>query len=245
VTEKVKLLALCAVALSLSGVFGFQSDTSSLARTFNKTLALTNSQITVTVLFTNGGTVAARGFYYADQVPSGLAVSTSSLWLNGKAVTNFLFESGQDGDVYDGCTPYRWVFERPEAFTETNPIPAQAPAQIVYTVTSSSSNIVNFQQFSWVGFGAAQTNAVFGYSENVDQQTVRFTTTAERVSVSARSATNGVLLELSGVPDYTYVIEASTNFASWVSHTTNTSPFGYLDTNHAGFRQRFYRGRLY
>ena len=85
-TQRAMALVLGAVVLSLPAAFGFQSDKSLLARSFNKTVALTNSQIVVTVNFTNGGTAASRGFYYADQVPSGLTVSTLSLMLNGNAV---------------------------------------------------------------------------------------------------------------------------------------------------------------
>ena len=244
-TQRAITLALYAAVLSLPNAFGFQNDNSSLTRSFNKTVALTNSQIVVTVNFTNGGTAASRGFYYADQVPSGLAVSTLSLMLNGKAVTNYLFESGQDGDVYTGCTPYRWVLEQPTNFTAANPIPPQAPVQIVYAITSSASNTFSLQQFSWVGFNVTTTNAAFGYSEITDQQTVIFTTMAAGVSVSGQSSTNGFMLGLSGVPGYNYVIEASTNLYNWVPLVTNASPFQFADTNQAGFRYRFYRGRLF
>ncbi|MGO9585226.1 MAG: hypothetical protein ACLP2Y_03315 [Limisphaerales bacterium] len=224
-------MAWCAAVLSLPNAFGFQSDNSSLTRSFNKTVALANSQIVVTVNFTNGGTAASRGFYYADQVPSGLAVSTLNLMVNGNVVTNYLFESGQDGDVYPGCTPYRWVLEQPTNFTQANPIPLQAPVQIVYAITSSVSNIFNLQQFNWVGFSPATTNASFGYSETADQQSVIFTTTAAGVSVSGQSSTNGFMLVLNGVPGTNYVIQASTNLFNWVALVTNASPFQFIDTN--------------
>ena len=57
--------------------------------------------------------------------------------------------------------------------------------------------------------------------------------------------TNGFMLGLKGVPDYNYVIEASANLFNWVSLVTNTSPFQFADTNRAGFRQRYYRGRRF
>jgi uncharacterized repeat protein (TIGR01451 family) len=229
--QRAMALALCAVIFSLSVAFGFQSNNSSLTRSFNKTVALVNTQIVVTVNFTNGGTVASRGFYYADQVPSGLAVSTLSLTLNGRTVTNYLFESGQDGDVYPGCTPYRWVLEQPTNFTEANPIPAQAPVQIVYAITSSVSNVFNLQQFSWVGFEATATNAAFGYSETADQQSVIFTTSAGGVSISGQYSTKGYVLLLNGAPGTNYVIEASTNLLSWFPLVTNASPFQFTDAD--------------
>jgi uncharacterized repeat protein (TIGR01451 family) len=244
-SRRVTILVLCAAMWLLPGAFAFQTDTSSLARNFNRTLALTNSQIVITVNFTNDGTVASRGFFYTDQVPSGLSVSTLSVMLNGRAVTNYLFESGQDGDVYAGCTPYRWVLEQPTNFAEANPIPPQAPVQIIYAITATTSNIFNLQQFSWVGFNATGTNSAFGCSENTDQQSVRFTTTSEGVTVSGQNSTNGFQLGLSGVPGYDYVIEASTNLSDWVPLATNASPFQFTDTNRAAFRHRFYRGRLF
>ena len=220
----------CTAMLSLPVAFGFQSDNSSLTRSFNKKVAPVNSQIVVTVNFTNGETAASHGFYYADQVPSGLTVSTFSLMLNGKAVTNYLFESGQDGDVYSGCTPYRWVLEQPTNFTEANPVPPQSPVQIVYAITSSVSNTFNLQQFSRVGFDPTTTNASFGYSETADQQSVMFTMAAV-VSISEQSLTNNFVLGLNGVLGTNYVIEASTNLFNWVPLVTNASPFQFADTN--------------
>ena len=38
-----------------------------------------------------------------------------------------------------------------------------------------------------------------------------------------------------------YVVQASTNLLDWVSLQTNTAPFLFMDTNAAGFDQRFYR----
>ena len=57
--------------------------------------------------------------------------------------------------------------------------------------------------------------------------------------------TSGFRPGLKGVPDYNYVIEASTNLFNWVSLVTNASPFQFTDTNRAGFRQRYYRGRRF
>ncbi|MGA2788060.1 MAG: hypothetical protein ABSF60_11080 [Verrucomicrobiota bacterium] len=227
--QKAIALALFAVVFAVPGAFGFESDNSSLTRSFNKTVALVNTQIVVTVNFTNGGTAVSHGFYYADQVPSGLAVSTLSLTVNGKAITNYLFESGQDGDVYVGCTPYRWVLEQPTNFAEANPIPVQAPVQIVYAITSSVSNAFNLQQFNWVGFETTGTNATFGYSETGDDQLVIFTSSGGGVSISGQDTTAGFMLLLNGTPGTNYVIEASTNLFNWVPLETNASPFQFTD----------------
>jgi hypothetical protein len=238
-------LVLCLAALSLPVALAFQSNSSSVGRSFNRTVALTNSQIIVTVNYTNGRAGTARGLFYSDQVPSSLVVTTLSVTLNGRTVTNYLFEAGQDGDVYAGCTPYRWVLEQPTNFAEANPIPVRAPVRIVYAITTSVSNSYNLQQFSWAGLDAVMNTNFFGYSETNDQQTVIFTTMPAGVSVSMQCATNGFLICLNGLPGTNYVLQASTNLQSWMSLVTNVSPFQYTDTNQIACRRRFYRAKLF
>jgi uncharacterized repeat protein (TIGR01451 family) len=227
----------------LAAVLGFQSSTYVLTRNFSKTAVLTNSQILVTVNFTNNASVACRGFYYSDGVPSGLTVSTVSVRVNAQTVTNYVFESGQCDDVYPGCTPCRWVLEQPTNFAGANPVPPQAPVQLVYAITATTSNAFNLPQFSWGGFEASRTNAVFGYSDDVEQRCVIFTTPALMVSV--QPATNGFRVGLNGMPDTNYVIDTASNFYNWVPLVTNAAPFYYTDTNPVAGRTRYYRGRRY
>jgi hypothetical protein len=42
-----------------------------------------------------------------------------------------------------------------------------------------------------------------------------------------------------------YVVQASTNLLDWVSVLSNTAPFVFVDSNTAGFNQRFYRALNY
>ncbi len=241
--QKQATLAICALGILAPVGFGFASDNSSLTRSFERTVALTNAPVVVTVTFTNGGASAARGFFYSDQVPSGLVVATLSLTLDGRGLTNYTFEAGQDGDVYPGCTVYRWALEQPPGFTEANPVPSQASVQIIYSISSPMPGVFNLQQFNWAGFNPANTNAAFGYSENADQQMVRFVTAAERATVSGQHSTNGFVLRLTGVPQFYYALEASTNLSAWFPLVTNVSPFGFTETNAPAFPGRFYRAR--
>lgn len=48
-------------------------------------------------------------------------------------------------------------------------------------------------------------------------------------------------LNVSGVPKYQYVVQASTNLMDWTSVQTNTAPFTFVDSNASQFQQRFYR----
>jgi hypothetical protein len=167
--RQIKLFLLGLTALLAVPVFGAADF---LARSFDRTVAPTNESIVVTVNFTNPEPSVLRGFYYADQVPSELEVTPLSLTLDGQSITNYTFESGQDGDVYAGCTPYRWVLEQPGSFPENNPVPPQAHAQIVYALRSAVSGTFVLQQFGWVGYDPAGSNALFGFSESTDQQTL-------------------------------------------------------------------------
>ena len=222
----------------LPSASGFSTDASSCSRNFSRSVALTNSGIVVTATFTNGTSFPLNGFYYADQLPSALTVTTLSVTLNGVAVTNYNFESGMDGDVYTGCTPWRWILEQPATFAQTNSVPPGGWVRIVYAVTAANAGTFSLAEFEWVGFAQATTNTSFGYSEAVDQQSPRFLPGA---LLSGHAVTGGWALQLDSVPGYNYVLQSSTNLCDWSPLVTNTSPFGFTDTSAPG-SARFYRG---
>ena len=65
---------------------------------------------------------------------------------------------------------------------------------------------------------------------------------AAAVLVLPRYLTNNQFqLSLTGVPGFTYAIQASTNLADWIFLGTNSSPFIFLDYEASDFPQRFYR----
>ena len=241
--SKAFIRAVCLAGFLVAASRGFSSGSSSLQRTFASSVTLTNWPVVVTATFTNGEGTVLDGLFYSDQVPSALLVTTLSLTLNGIAVTNYTFESGQDGDVYPGYTPCRWILESPTNFPETNPVPSQATVQIVYAVNSLTPGSFAFQQFTWVAYEPGLTNAIFGYSGSADQQVLQFVTTSYRPFLAGQYATNGFTLQIAGVPGYNYALERSTNLASWVALATNGSPFVFTDTNAVGFPQCFYRSR--
>ncbi len=69
--------------------------------------------------------------------------------------------------------------------------------------------------------------------------TVYSTTAATLTPVSP--VTGQFALCVSGVTNYQYVVQASTNLVNWVSVQTNTAPFTFVDSNASQFNQRFYR----
>src|ERR1017187_1265209 len=75
----------CLLAASVLGAITAQAVTLTgdlpLLRTFDRTLALVASPITVTATLTNLSTNALRGFYYFEQVPSAIVVTTVGVTL--------------------------------------------------------------------------------------------------------------------------------------------------------------------
>ena len=154
--------------------FAFTTNNTTITRTFDKNEAAIGQSIAVTVTFTNSETSDLRGFYYAEQIPQGLAVTTTSVKINGNPISNYFFESGSVGDVYPGNVAYRWILETPSEFSENNPISTDSIVEIIYSVTSARAGTFNFDEFNWVGYYQGSSRAAFGNSEDVDKKTIRF-----------------------------------------------------------------------
>lgn len=162
------------VMLQISGLAAFSAGGSTLVETVNPSAAPTNGSIIVTATFTNLEAAILRGFYYEEQLPSTLRVTPLSVRLNGAAVRDFKFESGQDGDVYDGLTPQRWILESPTNFSEANPVPVSGVVQIVYRLTAASPGDFSLGEFAWVASYAGATDVVFGAAGPADCKTITF-----------------------------------------------------------------------
>ena len=240
-SRRIVAWASCWYGLLSPAAFAFSVDGSDVTRAFSQQVVLTNSSIQVTATFTNLGTNLLRGFSYLEQIPSTLSVTTLSVSLGGRNLTNFTFESGQDGDVYVGCTPRRWVLETPPNFAEANPLPPQAGVQIIYSLRCSSAGTFALQNFSWAGVAPGATNAIFGYSESPALRMVKFMAATNSPLLSGGRSTNGFVLWIDGLPRSIYLVTTSTNLVNWVSLATNLSPFTFIDTNTAAFPYRFYR----
>jgi hypothetical protein len=145
-----------------------------VSRNFDRLVAITNAPILVTATFVNSTTNTLRGYYYFEQIPSALSVTTVGVSLNGLSLTNFTAESGQDGDVYPGCTPWRWRLETPTNFVEANAIASQIAVQVVFQITCASTGNFNLQQFGYAAAASDRTNMLFGYSAPADAQLVSF-----------------------------------------------------------------------
>jgi hypothetical protein len=238
------LLILGFAGLLASSAFGFSNDTASVTRNFARTFTLTNSSISVTCTVTNGGTNTWRGFFFGEQVPSSLSVTPLWVTVNGRNITNYVFESGLDGDVCSGCIPWRWLLETPTNFMQTNPVPPQGILQIAYSLTSASPGNFSLQRFDWADYLAPGTNAGFGYSETNNQQVLSYLQTTNPPVLLEGSSTNGYVISLQGVAGITYIVDVSSNLIAWVPLITNTSSFSFTNAPSAPGDRAFYRGRM-
>jgi len=152
----------------------FTTNNTTLTRNFDRDSRPVGESIIVTVIFTNLETNSLRGFYYADDIPKGLTVSTVSVKIDGSSVSDYIFESGTAGDVYPGCVTYRWVMETPTTFSENNPIPSGSDLEIAYSISSPQTGTFHFNQFHWIGYYEGWSEAAFGHSEDADKKTITF-----------------------------------------------------------------------
>jgi hypothetical protein len=239
-------LAFGLAALLPWAALGFSSDpASSVAVSLDSKVCLTNAPIRVTVTFTNGGSSALRGFFFTEQIPAGLAVTTLGVTLNGEAVANYSLEAGYEGDILPGYTPWRWRFETPTNFSELNPVPSAVAAQIVFAIASSSTGTFKLPAFSWAANNQGTTNAAFGCSETDDERPFKFVASTNLPLLAAELSTQNYTLAVDGVPNAIYLLAASADLRQWRPLATNLSPFTFTISNWTGFPQQFYRATLY
>lgn len=117
---------------------------------------------------------------------------------------------------------YQWVYNDAALASATNPIlvlsnvaPAQSGAYYVNVSDSTgttNSSVINL--------------TVYPPSSTIAQTT---------------SDQGNPVMQVFGLTNYPYVVQASTDLVSWVSVATNLSPFTFVDSNAGGFPYRFYR----
>jgi hypothetical protein len=177
---KLTFVAILSLFLSFDSVYGYSTHPTStnISRNFDKLETSRADAITVTTTFFHLTGNDLRGFYYTEHIPEGLVVNTISVKINGNDITNHMVESGSNGDVYPGYVPFRWILEIPPSFAENNPLSPYDSLVIVYTVTALHVGAFNFDEFSWVGYFQSAQAAAFGYSEQIDKQSIKFATKA-------------------------------------------------------------------
>jgi hypothetical protein len=236
---------LCGFIVATTTAYGFSDPSYSVRRTFSQRGAVTNSPILVTTAFINRGRDTLHGFCYAEQVPSALHVTPVSVTIDGREITNFIFECGADGDVYPGCTPWRWWLQSPTNFAEGHPVLPQTHLEIRYSITAASPGTFCLPQYSCVSCATDKTNTYFSCNDSFEPRTVKFVASADPPLVAGRRSGGSYCLAVDGTPGTIYLLAASSNLANWTPVLTNASPFTYVEPKMASSRSRFFRATPY
>jgi Concanavalin A-like lectin/glucanases superfamily/Immunoglobulin domain/Fibronectin type III domain len=152
-----------------------------------------------------------------NQPPVITEMLTTNMAIAGQNVTFSITATGT------GSLEYQWTYNQSNIPSATNAVLTLNNVTVAqagtYYVTVSNS--------------AGSTNS------STASLTVYPTTAA---TLTPASHVNGQFaLSVSGVTNYQYVVQASTNLVDWVSMQTDSCPFTFVDSNASQFRQRFYR----
>lgn len=169
ISSKPLLIAALFIVFCYHLSYGYSTNNTTLTRSLVKNA---DNSIQVTVTFKNKDHYVFKGFYYSEFIPQGINIRTDSVAINGKPISDYLFEFGNLNDVYPNRIAYRWILESPPNFNETNPISPGSALEIIYTMSTNSNATVILDEFNWVTYyfnTKNEGNAGFGYSEKEDK----------------------------------------------------------------------------
>jgi hypothetical protein len=122
-----------------------------------------------------------------------------------------------------GQLSYKWKFNSAEIPAATNTVLS------LLNITASQAGV----------YSVTVSDAA-GLTTNITINLAVYTTAAATLTRPTYTAGH-YSFTVSGVKDFEYVVEASTNLVDWISVQTNTAPFNFTDTDTNHFAQRFYR----
>jgi hypothetical protein len=108
------------------------------------------------------------------------------------------------------------------------------------TGATSSSYTKNNVQLSDAGNYTVVASNSAGSTTSATAVLSVYNSAAATLSSSAYS-NDQFQFSITGVPGFSYVIQATTDFTSWTPIQTNTSPFTFTDTATTNYAYRFYR----
>jgi hypothetical protein len=152
-----------------------------------------------------------------NQPPAITGMFTTNTALAGQNVTFGITATGS------GPLIYQWMFN-------TNALAAATNALLTLTNVTPAQAGTYYVKVS---------NSVGSTNSSPAELTV-YPTTAATLTAAA-PAGGQFAMSVGGIPNYQYVVQASTNLVDWVSVQTNTAPFSYVDSDASQFRQRYYR----
>ena len=152
-----------------------------------------------------------------NQPPTIMGMLTTNMTIVGQNVTYSITATGTSP------LTYQWMYNANSIASATNAI------LTLNNVTTAQAGTY----YVTVSNSAGSTNS------SIANLTVYSTAAA---TLTPASLVNGQFaLSVSGVTNYQYVMEASTNLVDWIPVQTNTAPFAFVDSNASQFSQRFYR----
>jgi hypothetical protein len=107
------------------------------------------------------------------------------------------------------------------------------------TATNATLAIKNITPNQAGNYSVSVSNN-FGSANSTPAQLI-VVTSPEATLTSTALANGHFSFQVSGVPGYKYVVQASSDLVHWVSVQTNKAPFTFQDTTGNGIKQRFYR----
>jgi uncharacterized repeat protein (TIGR01451 family) len=142
-------------------------------RTMSAATAKAGDTISVTLTVNVGaiGTSPLKGFYVSEYLPAGYTVASSSVTLNGAAVSGVIRETDAVGSVYSDATTERWVLETPTAFSQNHPVSQSSTLVVSYGLkvpATATPGTVTLKGFSWVAMipSLGTTGDHFGYEDS-------------------------------------------------------------------------------
>lgn len=167
---RLKIFWVCILPVILAqSVDGFTNDTLIVvSRHYTTDTIARGDTLEIGFKIENYESESLYAFFISDQIPSGSAVLHSKVQIGGVDLDDCVYETGYSGEVYEGNTPHRWVFETPPAFTEANPIPPGEAAEIEYVIEFPEAGVYVFRNFSWAGAVVKESDTlwVFGYDDD-------------------------------------------------------------------------------
>jgi hypothetical protein len=155
-----------------------------------------------------------------NQPPTITGMLTTNTAIAGQTVTFSITASGT------GPLTYQWIYNANNIATATNAV------LTLSNVTSAQAGTYYVNVSNSAGSTNSTTASLTVYP------------TAAATLTQAAYVSGQFALNISGVTNSQYVVQASTNLLDWVSVQTNTAPFTFVDSNASQFSQRFYRAFL-
>jgi len=161
----VSAAVLCVMGISATCRADYSSAAPNVTATreFDMLTAGVSELVTVTFQLTNTEGKNIKGFYYADNIPTGLSVSAPVVKVDGIDVS-YTYETGQVGEVYTNCRTHRWIVETPPSYPQVTPVGASV--RIEYKVLADSGGSYAFPNYNWAGtIVDGGVGSVFGYDD--------------------------------------------------------------------------------